>query len=89
MREECLSLSDTMRRFNINFLGIVKRWEQVYLEEGQKIWQKNAEQPAKLSKKVVEGLITENQQLCAENVYLKKFASLSLEEERRQLRNRW
>ena len=34
MREEGLSLSETMRRFNINCLGIIKRWERIYLEEG-------------------------------------------------------
>ena len=31
MREEGLSLSETMRRFNINCLGIIKRWERIYL----------------------------------------------------------
>ena len=34
MRAEGLSLSETMRRFHINCLGIIKRWERIYLEEG-------------------------------------------------------
>lgn len=34
MREEGLSFNKTMKRFNINCLGIIKLWERIYLEEG-------------------------------------------------------
>ena len=34
MRKERLSICETMRRFEINDHGIIKRWERIYLEEG-------------------------------------------------------
>ena len=34
MRKERLSISETMRRFEIHDHGIIKRWERIYLEEG-------------------------------------------------------
>ena len=95
MRAEGLSLSETMRRFNINCLGIIKRWERIYLEEGpeglvvERRGRKNTGQPAKLSKSVEEDLIAENQRLRAENAYLKNLQALVLERERRQQRNHW
>ena len=95
MRAEGLSLSETMRRFNINCLGIIKRWERIYLEEGpeglavEHRGRKSTGQPAKLSKSVEEDLIAENQRLRAENAYLKNLQALVLERERRQQRNHW
>ena len=95
MRAEGLSLSETARRFHINCLGIIKRWEQIYLEEGPKglaverRGRKNTGQPTKLSKPVEEDLIAENQRLRAENAYLKNLQALVLEEERCRRRNRW
>ena len=87
MREEGLSLSETMRRFNINCLGIIKRWERIYLEEGpeglavERRERKNTGQPAKLPKEIEEDLIAENQRLRAENAYLKILQALCWVEE--------
>ena len=87
MREEGLSLSETMRIFHINCLGIIKRWKRIYLEEGPKGLaverrkHKNTGQPAKLPQEVEEDLIAENQRLRAENAYLKNLQALVLEEE--------
>ena len=95
MRAEGLSLSETMRRFHINCLGIIKRWERIYPEEGpeglavERRGRKSTGQPAKLSKSVEEDLIAENQRLRAENAYLKNLQALVLERERRQQRNHW
>ena len=36
MREENLSVNETMRRFEINDHGIIERWERIYLEEGRR-----------------------------------------------------
>ena len=95
MREEGLSLSEAMRRFNINCLSIIKRWERIYLEEGpeglavERRGRKSTGQPAKLPKEIEEDLIAENQRLRAENAYLKNLQALVLEEERCRRRNRW
>ena len=94
MRMEHISVVETMRRFEINDHGIIERWERIYLEEGpeglaiERRGRKNSSQPAKLSKKVAEDLIAENQRLRAENEYLKNLQALVLEEERRQPRKR-
>ena len=77
MRTEHLSVGETMRRFEINNHGIIERWERIYLEEGpeglaiERRGRKNSSRPTKLSKKVEEDLIAENQRLRAENEYLK------------------
>ena len=95
MREEHLSIRETMRRFEINDHGILKRWERIYLEEGpeglaiERRGRKNNSRSAKLSEDVEEDLIAENQRLRAENEYLKNLQALVLEEERRQHRKRW
>ena len=86
-----------MRRFNINCLGIIKRWERIYLEEGPEglaVERRGRKgnytgQPAKLPKEIEEDLIAENQRLRAENAYLKNLQALVLEEERCRRRNRW
>ena len=66
-------MCETMRRFEINDHGIIKRWDS---------------RLAQLSKAVEEDLIAENQRLRAENEYLKNLQALVLEEERRQHRKR-
>ncbi|MFR8790144.1 transposase [Gallintestinimicrobium sp.] len=82
MREEGLSLSETMRRFNINCLGIIKRWERIYLEEGpeglavERRGRKNTGQPAKLPKEI-RGRFDCGKSTAASGKCLpKKFASL-------------
>ena len=95
MREEGLSLSETMRRFNINCLGIIKRWERIYLEEGpeglavERRGRGNKSGSRQLPKEVEEDLLAEVQRLRAENAYLKNLQALVLERERRQRRNHW
>ncbi|HIV42737.1 MAG TPA: helix-turn-helix domain-containing protein [Candidatus Faecalibacterium avium] len=90
MREEHLSVREAMRRFEINDHGIIERWERIYLEEGpeglalERRGRKRPDSSAKLSKKVEEDLIAENQRLRAEVDYLKNLQALVLEEERRQ-----
>ena len=94
MREEQLSLNETMRRFEINDQGIIKRWERIYLEEGpeglsvERRGRKSTGRTVKLSKSVEEDLIAENQRLRAEIDYLKNLQALVLEEERRQHKKR-
>ena len=94
MRKERLSICETMRRFEINDYGIIKRWERIYLEEGpeglaiERRGRKNSSWSSKLSKAVEEDLIAENQRLRAEIDYLKNLQALVLEEERRQRKKR-
>lgn len=95
MRAECLSLRETMRRFEINDQGIIKRWERIYFEEGpeglavERRGRKSTGRPAKLSTTVEEDLIAENQRLRAEIDYLKNLQALVLERERRQRKKLW
>ncbi len=90
MREEHMSISEVMRRYEINDYKIIERWERIYLEEGpeglavERRGRKSSSWPAKLSKAVEEDLIAENQRLRAEVDYLKNLQALVLEEERRQ-----
>ena len=90
MREERLSVRETMRRFEINDHGIIERWERIYLEEGaeglaiEHRGRKRGSRSAKMSKAVEEDLIAENQRLRAEIDYLKNLQALVLERERRQ-----
>ena len=90
MRKERLSISETMRLFEIHDHGIIKRWERIYLEEGpeglaiERRGRKSSSGSARLSKGVEEDLIAENQRLRAENEYLKNLQALVLEEERRR-----
>ena len=94
MRKERLSICETMRRFEINDHGVIKRWERIYLEEGpeglaiERRGRKNSSWSSKLSKAVEEDLIAENQRLRAEIDYLKNLHALVLEEERRQRKKR-
>ncbi len=95
MRAEHLSLNETMRRFEINDNGIIKRWERIYLEEGpeglaiERRGRKSTGRPHKLPKEVEEDLIAENQRLRAEVAYLKNLQALVLENERHQHKKRW
>ena len=94
LREEHLSIREVMRRFEISDHGIIERWERIYLEEGpeglaiERRGRKSSGRPKKLTSKVEEDLITENQRLRAEVDYLKNLQALVLEEERRQHRKR-
>ena len=94
MREEQLSLNDTMRRLEINDQGIIKRLERIYREEGpeglsvERRGRKSTGRTVKLSKTVEEDLIAENQRLRAEIDYLKNLQALVWEEERRQHKKR-
>lgn len=94
LREEHLSIREVMRRFEISDHGIIERWERIYLEEGpeglavERRGRKSSGRPKKLTSKVEEDLITENQRLRAEVDYLKNLQALVMEEERRQHRKR-
>ena len=87
MLEEKLSYSEAARQFEISNLGIIQRWERVYLEEGseglaiERRGRKSTGQPMKLQKAVEEDLIAEVQRLRAENSYLKNLQALVLENE--------
>ena len=91
MRENHLSYRETVRKHwgtevsEHNYTSQVKRWERIYLEEGEagfyierrgrakKVNNANKGRPRKkpLDKKVKEDLIAENQRLKEENEYLK------------------
>ena len=94
MRKERLSICETMRRFEINDHGIIKRWERIYLEEGpdgfaiERRGRGSSGRPRKLPKEGEEDLLAEVQRLRAENEYLKNLQALVLEDERRQRRKR-
>ena len=94
MREEHLSISEVMRRYEINDYKIIERWERIYLEEGpeglgfERRGRKSTGRPKKLPGKVEEDLLAEVQRLRAENAYLKNLQALVLEEERRQHKKR-
>ena len=96
MREEKLSYHEIARQFAISDIGIIKRWERIYLEEGPEglaIERRGRASTAsgtqkdrkpQLDKQIEEDLIAENQHLRAENAYLKKLQALVLEDERHQ-----
>lgn len=94
LREEHLSIREVMRRFEISDHSIIERWERIYLEEGpeglavERRGRNSSGRPKKLTGKVEEDLIAENQRLRAEIDYLKNLQALVLEEERRQHRKR-
>ena len=84
-----------------NYKNIVIRWERIYLEEGTEGLMKERRgrackasptkkgRPPKLSKKVEEDLIAENQRLRMEIEYLKKLDALvqkRLQEEKKKQR---
>ena len=93
MRTNHLSYHEVARKFlgarsvsgELNKLSIIKRWERIYLEEGEagfyiercgrtrKMDNPNRGRPRKkpLDKKIKEDLIGENQRLKEENMYLR------------------
>lgn len=100
MRKENLSYRETAERFEIYNHNAVKKWERIYLEEGQEglyiekrgrasaIDGAKKGKPTKLNKDVEEDLIAEVQRLRAENAYLKKLNALVSEEERQNKKHR-
>ena len=92
MPEEKLSYNETARQFEISNLGIIQRWERIYLEEGSEglaiehRGRRSTGQPKKLPKDTEEDLIAEVQPLRAENAYLKNLQALVLENERQHLK---
>ena len=99
MREHHLSYHETVRRYwntsthseECNYIGVIKRWERIFLEEGAEGLMKERRgksntssrrgRPPKLDRKVEEDLIAENQRLRMEIEYLKKLSALVLAEE--------
>ena len=90
MRSNHLSYAETVRKYfdfvnNIenNFTSILKRWERIFLEEGEtglykerrgrtrKMDNPNKGKKKRLDKQVKEDLIAENQRLKEENQYYK------------------
>ena len=94
MREHRLSYSETVKKYDIgrksktSAIGVLQRWERIFLEEGAEGLMKERRgracaasgtrkgRPPKLDKKVEEDLIAENQRLRMEIEYLKKLDAL-------------
>ncbi len=101
MREHRLSYCETVRKYELGntksgaAIGLLQRWERIFLEEGAEGLMKERRgiackasgtrkgRPPKLDKKVEEDLIAENQRLRMEIDYLKKLSALVLAEERK------
>ena len=87
--EEKLEYCETAQRFEIKSDRQVRNWERIYLTEGlegfcvERRGRGSKSRRRKLPKKV-EDLLSEVQQLRAENEYLKNLQALVLERERRQ-----
>ena len=106
MREHHLSYHETVRRYwntsthseECNYIGVIKRWERIFLEEGAEGLMKERRgksntssrrgRPPKLDRKVEEDLIAENQRLRMEIEYLKKLSALVLAEEQKNGKKR-
>jgi hypothetical protein len=108
MREHRLSYHETVRHYwntsthseECNYIGVIKRWERIFLEEGAEGLMKerrgrackasgsNKGRPPKLDRKVEEDLIAENQRLRMEIEYLKKLSALVLAEEQKNGKKR-
>lgn len=104
MREHRLSYCETVRKYELGStqsgaaIGLLQRWERIFLEEGAEGLMKERRgksntsnrrgRPPKLDKKVEEDLIAENQRLRMEIEYLKKLDALvrkrEQEEEKKQ-----
>ena len=90
MREKKLSYNETARVFNVSSDTVVKKWERIYLEEGNEGFyahrqgRKITDRSPELKKEVKEDLIAEVQRLRAENDYLKKLNALVAERERQE-----
>ena len=94
MHQNHLSCSETALRFQIPQDYLVSKWERIYYEEGpQALYEDKRGRPRKmsskpikkkLSKKIEEDLIAENQRLRMENEYLKKLNALVQERIKRE-----
>lgn len=89
MRENGLSQSEAASKYKIT-RSMVQRWERIYLEEGreglyvERRGRGSKGRPLKLSPKVEEDLLAENQRLRAENDYLKNLHALVSERVRQE-----
>lgn len=106
MREHRLSYCETVRKYELGStksgaaIGLLQRWERIFLEEGAEGLMKERRGIAcaasgtrkgrspKLDKEVEEDLIAENQRLRMEIDYLKKLSALVLAEERKNGKKR-
>lgn len=106
MREHRLSYCETVRKYELGStksgaaIGLLQRWERIFLEEGAEGLMKERRGRAcaasgtrkgrspKLDKEVEEDLIAENQRLRMEIDYLKKLSALVLAEERKNGKKR-
>ena len=106
MREHRLSYCETVRKYELGStksggaIGLLQRWERIFLEEGAEGLMKERRGRAsaasgtrkgrspKLEKEVEEDLIAENQRLRMEIDYLKKLSALVLAEERKNGKKR-
>lgn len=95
MQKEKLSYRETAQRFEINSHDRIQQWERIYLTEGpegfavERRGRGSKGRPRKgLKPEVEEDFLAEVQWPRAENDYLKKLASLGLENERRQRQKR-
>ena len=93
MHSNHLSLTQTAIHFNIGCKKIVKKWEQIYYEEGPqalyeerrgKIKNMSSKIKNKLNTEEEENLISEVQRLRMENEYLKKLNALVQERIKRE-----
>ena len=105
MREHRLSYCETVRKYELGStqsgaaIGLLQRWERIFLEEGAEGLMKERRgrackadgtrkgRPPKLEKRVKEDLIAENQRLRMEIEYLKKLDALvqkRLQEEKKK-----
>jgi len=101
MRRERLSCKEAARQFEIPSDTTIALWERIYLSEGSEGLSVERRgragaangvmkgRPVKLTKRVEDDLIAENQRLRAENAYLKKLQALVLEDERKARKKRW
>nr|WP_276317183.1 helix-turn-helix domain-containing protein [Anaerosphaera multitolerans] len=88
MRNENLTYSETLSKFNIPSHSTIIRWKRIYLEEGKEALHEERRGRSKvsdgvrkgrlkkLSKEITDDLIKENQRLKMENEYLKKLDAL-------------
>ena len=106
MREHRLGYCETVKKYNLGTvksggaIGMLHRWERIFLEEGAEGLMKerrgracrasgsNKGRPPKLDRKVEEDLIAENQRLRMEIEYLKKLSALVLAEEQKSGKRR-
>ena len=96
MQENGLSMREAARKYNIAVHSTIGKWERIYIEEGAKgLYTErrglaSAEtgthkgRPKKLTNKIENDLISENQRLRMENAVLKKYHALVLEEQTRK-----